>query len=130
MTGPGDFDLRPPRRVRRPSLTPLIDVVFLLLVFFMLVARFGTETALRLDPAAGGGVWQGPPRLIEIGTPLPRLNGVPVPIEDLAEAVGALTETPEDPIVLRAGAGADVQALATVLTRLQAAGHRRLVVME
>ncbi|MEO0362761.1 MAG: biopolymer transporter ExbD, partial [Pseudomonadota bacterium] len=39
------FDLaRAPRR--RPSLTPMIDVVFLLLVFFMLAARFGVELAM------------------------------------------------------------------------------------
>ena len=30
------------------NLTPLIDVVFLLLVFFMLAAQFGRETALDL----------------------------------------------------------------------------------
>lgn len=126
----GGFDLGSPRRVRRPSLTPLIDVVFLLLVFFMLAARFGTEMALPLGPAAGGGIWSGPPRLIEIGADAPRLNGVPVPLDDLAEAMGRLTEAPDDPIVLRTGSGADAQALAAVLGLLRVAGHRRLVVME
>ena len=33
---------------RRPSLTPMIDVVFLLLVFFMLASRFGMDAVLNL----------------------------------------------------------------------------------
>lgn len=35
-------------RRRGPGLTPLIDVVFLLLVFFMLASRFEVESALPL----------------------------------------------------------------------------------
>lgn len=124
------FDLGAPPRLRRPSLTPLVDVVFLLLVFFMLVARFGQEAALPLDPAAGGGVWRGPPRLIELGLGAPRLNGVPVPIEALAQALAPLVASLDDPVVLRAGPEADAAALAAVLGRLRAAGYLRLVVLE
>lgn len=36
------------RRRRGPGLTPLIDVVFLLLVFFMLASRFDRESRLPL----------------------------------------------------------------------------------
>ena len=39
---------RPSRRRRGPGLTPLIDVVFLLLVFFMLASRFDREALLPL----------------------------------------------------------------------------------
>ncbi|MEO1119875.1 MAG: biopolymer transporter ExbD, partial [Pseudomonadota bacterium] len=39
------IDLGPARPRRRlVSLTPLIDVVFLLLIFFMLAARFSVES--------------------------------------------------------------------------------------
>lgn len=39
-----------------PNLTPLIDVVFLLLVFFMLTSHFVTEEALNIDlPVAESG---------------------------------------------------------------------------
>ena len=34
---------------RAPGLTPLIDVVFLLLIFFMLATRFGNESQLPLQ---------------------------------------------------------------------------------
>jgi biopolymer transport protein ExbD len=40
---------RTARARRRPGLTPLIDVVFLLLVFFMLATRFEREALLPLS---------------------------------------------------------------------------------
>ncbi|MEO1612916.1 MAG: biopolymer transporter ExbD, partial [Pseudomonadota bacterium] len=39
---------------RRPSLTPMIDVVFLLLVFFMLAAVGGGPLRLRADGGMEG----------------------------------------------------------------------------
>ena len=60
------FAFAAPRARRRISLTPMIDVVFLLLVFFMLAARFGQEQAIPLAIGAGAGDWDGPPRLIDI----------------------------------------------------------------
>ena len=50
--------------------------------------------------------------------------------ETLAGAFEDLVEEMDDPVVLRAGGDADVQDLAEVLLRLEAAGFRRLVVME
>lgn len=39
---------------KRPSLTPLIDVVFLLLIFFMIVSRLSTEQMQELSlPSIG-----------------------------------------------------------------------------
>ena len=38
---------------RKPSLTPMIDVVFLLLVFFMLASRFGQDNILPLVAGTG-----------------------------------------------------------------------------
>lgn len=124
------IDLGGARRPRRPSLTPLIDVVFLLLVFFMLASRFGGETALGLSTGGGGESWTGPPRLVDVGAGALRLNGVAVTPETLPDALAQLVAAMDDPVVLRAGADADVQALAGVLSRLEAAGFRRLVVME
>ena len=42
------------QRRRGPGLTPLIDVVFLLLVFFMLATRFDREALLPLSVRAAG----------------------------------------------------------------------------
>lgn len=55
------------RRRHKPSLTPMIDVVFLLLVFFMLASRFGQDVAIDLPlGVASDRPYQGPPRLIDV----------------------------------------------------------------
>jgi len=45
---------RPARRQARIGLTPLIDVVFILLLFFMLTTRFGQQQAMELNLRADG----------------------------------------------------------------------------
>jgi biopolymer transport protein ExbD len=115
---------------RRPSLTPMIDVVFLLLVFFMLAAHFGQDGAL--DLAIGAGVaqdWQGPPRLLEITADGLRLNGGAIAPEALGRALSRLTETPTDPIVIRAGDAVSLQRLLDVMSGLRADGFTNLVLV-
>jgi len=130
---PRAMSFGPPRRPRRPSLTPMIDVVFLLLVFFMLAARFGGEGALTLALAGPGAAadWTGPPRLVEVapGGAI-RLNGVALPAADLPAALAPLMAGPGDPVVLRAADGAATGALVAVLDGLRAAGFTRLAVVE
>ncbi|MGH1457832.1 MAG: ExbD/TolR family protein [Paracoccaceae bacterium] len=118
------------RRRRRPSLTPMIDVVFLLLVFFMLASRFGMDTALPMPLATGGGDYAGPPRLIEILPHGVQLNGVDVDEAALGARLGALTASREDVIILRGGEGAVLQRIVTVAEALRRAGFTRLVVIE
>ena len=126
------FAFDTPRPRRRPSLTPMIDVVFLLLVFFMLAARFGMDTHLPLNAAgtAQGAAYSGPPRLVEIRPGAVRLNGQAVAPEALADAVLALTRAPSDTVVLRARDGADLQRVVDVMQRLADAGLRALVLVE
>jgi biopolymer transport protein ExbD len=124
------FAFDTPRRPRRPSLTPMIDVVFLLLVFFMLAARFGAETALGVATGGAHGDWKGPPRLVEIDAEGVRLNGVRLPRASLAAALSPLMPTADSPVVLRAVPGAEVSDLADVLGRLRAAGIGSVVVVE
>lgn len=118
-----------PRR-RRPNLTPMIDVVFLLLVFFMLASRFGMDTALPLSVAGQGGDYSGPPRLVEIRPEVISLNGIVVAPEELTTALAPLMAAPDDVIVLRARDGADLQDLVGVMDALTAVGHSRLVLVE
>lgn len=115
---------------RRPNLTPMIDVVFLLLVFFMLVSRFGIERVIPLSFAGSGGTYTGPPRLVDLGPLDVRLNGVPLAPDDLVAQLGLLMTGPDDAIILRARDGADLQALVAVMERLGQAGFSRLVLVE
>jgi biopolymer transport protein ExbD len=115
---------------RKPSLTPMIDVVFLLLVFFMLAARFGTDMALPLSGAGTGTDYSGPPRMIGITTEATTLNGVEINLTVLAAALENLTETLDDIIVLRSRGGASLQHLTDVTDVLMQAGFSRLVLVE
>jgi len=124
------FVFASPRTGRKPSLTPMIDVVFLLLVFFMLAARFGTDMALSLSAAGIGTDYSGPPRMIGITTEATTLNGVEINLKELAAALETLTETSEDIIVLRPRDGASLQHLTDVTDVLMQAGFSRLVLVE
>jgi len=116
---------------RRTNLTPMIDVVFLLLVFFMLVSRFGVDRALPLVVAGGAGAgWSGPPRLVDVAPGGVALNGVSLPPEALAAALAPLMQGPGDAIILRPRDEVGLQALIAVMDRLGAAGFTRLVLVD
>jgi biopolymer transport protein ExbD len=122
----------PVRQRRRLNMTPMIDVVLLLLVFFMMVSRFGTVQGLPLGLATGGAAeaWAGPPRLVDVTPQGPELNGVAVPVSALIAALTPLMATPGDPVILRARDGADVQGLVAVLDALRGAGMTRILLVE
>ncbi|ARC87545.1 biopolymer transporter ExbD [Rhodovulum sp. MB263] len=123
--------LQPAAARRRPSLTPMVDVVFLLLVFFMLAARMGAEVALPVAGGAGGSAeWSGPPRLIDIGPETLALNGVETPLDALAGALAPLVSGPSDPVVLRPRDGAELQRVIEVIETLSAAGYSQPILVE
>ena len=116
-------------RRRRIGLTPMIDVVFLLLVFFMLAARFGITDAIPVTLSGGSAqLYDGPPRLITVLPDAVRVNGI-----DTADPVASLTPlmgTETDIILLRARDGASVQHLLDAMGTLRRAGWTNLVVLE
>lgn len=125
------FTLASPRKPRRPGLTPMIDVVFLLLVFFMLAARFGLDSTLELGIAAGQAQWQGPPRLIEVTPQETRLNGTPHAPEAIIAALDGLSQDPaRDTVLIRARDGASLQQVVTLMERLRAGGYGQLMLVE
>lgn len=125
------FHFAAPRPARRPSLTPMIDVVFLLLVFFMLAARFGQDVGLALSPAGSDSArYEGPPRLVEFDSAGLWLNGVATAPGDLPDALADLMPDPTALIILRPREGASVQDLTRISELLQGAGITQLVVIE
>lgn len=115
---------------RRPSLTPMIDVVFLLLVFFMLAARFGQDEAIKLTAGSGSAAWVGAPRLLELRETGLLLNGAPVAADDLAAALGELMPASDAPVVVHATGRADLAALTALIDLLSGAGISNVVLVE
>jgi len=124
---PGSPTLRNrPRRRARVSLTPLIDVVFILLVFFMLASSFTDWRSIRLTSAETGGA-PAPgmvgAMLVEIRPEGVRLSGQPMAPDDLAARLAARLEThPDTRVLVRPAGGVEMQRLVDLLDRLAAAG--------
>ena len=110
-------------RRRRPSLTPMIDVVFLLLIFFMLVARFGVDKVIDINlPSALGqsSQYEGAPRLVEIKSGnIVSLNGTEISLDQLSSKLSQLMPSPNALIIVRSSAEANTQDLLDVLLYLK-----------
>lgn len=108
----------------------MIDVVFLLLVFFMLASRFGTDMHIPMQIAGQGSGYSGPPRLIDVRPESLSVNGVEMPTESMIEVLQGLVEEPTDTIILRAKDEATLQRVVGVMDELGAAGFTRIVLVE
>ena len=110
-------------RRRRPSLTPMIDVVFLLLIFFMLVARFGVDKVIDINlPSALGqsSQYEGAPRLVEIKSGnIVSLNATQISLDQLSSKLSQLMPSPNALIIVRSSAEANTQDLLDVLLYLK-----------
>ena len=115
---------------KRPSLTPMIDVVFLLLVFFMLASQFGIDRALSLNAGGTAQAYAGPPRLVTIEANAIYLNGALMRVDALVAGLTPLMQSPQDAIVLKPDDKAPLQAMMDVASALNAAGFTQLLVLE
>lgn len=108
---------------RRPlvSLTPLIDVVFILLVFFMLASSYLDWRAIDLSvpaEASAAGTLEGA-LLVEVRSGGLRLGGVPMAAGELAGRVRErLEEAPETRVLVKPAEGVTLQQAVDVLDRL------------
>ncbi|WP_241481172.1 ExbD/TolR family protein [Ruegeria sp. ANG-S4] len=79
--------------VRRPmSMTPLIDVIFLLLLFFMLSSTFSRFGEIELTQASAGAAETTEPSerfFVQLGAERLSLNGVPLALDELATELQA-----------------------------------------
>ena len=125
------FDFERAERRRGPNLTPMIDVVFLLLVFFMLVSSFESGRTMPVSAAPGdGAAWRGAPRLVTVAPESLRLNGVATDLAQLGGEVVLLMPDAGAPVVLRPADGVALQRMVVVIDALSAAGVRRIVIAE
>ncbi len=82
------------RRRRKLSMTSLIDVIFLLLLFFMLTSTFSKFSEVELSAAGSGAPTSSdtPPLFLQLETGSLRLNGDALFMTDLAMSTLAQAE--------------------------------------
>ena len=119
---------KPNRRPRRTiGLTPLIDVVFILLLFFMLASSFRDWRGIALPPpssAAQGTTWNGA-LLVEIQKDGLRLSGQELSLYELTARLAAyLEKAPDRRVLVSPRDGVSLQETVTVLDRIGATGAR------
>jgi len=111
---------RPIRRQKPISLTPLVDVIFLLLLFFMLSSTFTTFGEIDLGaPATGGGNGKVPEALLTIDGSRLRLNGREVDSASLEDSTRALLERDIDGLLILARGETSTQQLVEIISRLR-----------
>ncbi|NBC47450.1 MAG: biopolymer transporter ExbD [Gammaproteobacteria bacterium] len=116
-----------PRRPRRRliTLTPLIDVVFILLLFFMLASRLTQLDAIPVDaPARAQAATPTPALLLRIHADGQLdLNGEPIPAGELEPALsGWLERAPTLRVLLQPADQVPLQTTLGVFDRVAAAG--------
>lgn len=127
QNSPQPRQLATTRQRRRPliSLTPLIDVVFILLIFFMLASSFQDWRTIDLSaPAqAGAGNAMEGALLVEVRPQGLRLGGQPVSRAALAAQVKQrIAESPERKVLVQAAQGVPLQRAVDILDLLAATG--------
>lgn len=125
-----------PRRREDPevNLTPLIDVVFLLLIFFMVSTTFTRETELKVQlPEAGGEAVEQPADAVEVVVSADGryfVNERAVVNSELATLRRAIEKAAggrrDVPLVIRADARAEHQAVVRAMDAAGRAGFERL----
>jgi biopolymer transport protein ExbD len=115
----------PRRRRALISMTPLIDVVFILLIFFMLASSFLNWRIIGLDLPGPGGTppAASQPLVVEVQADGIVLAGERLDLEGLVERVAPrIAEDPERAVLVRPAAGVPLQDAIRVLDRLGVAG--------
>jgi biopolymer transport protein ExbD len=122
-----------PRRKRSVSLTPLIDVVFNLLLFFMLASSLAKWSGLELATGSESASADDTPAadVYLLGAGELRYEGERYPLVDLAERLSVeLKQERISSVILRAEEGVLLHELIDSFDRLSHAGIRALALGE
>lgn len=114
------------RRRRTAGLAPMIDVVFLLLIFFLLAARGQPALEIPLREAGGDGdsrLW-----VVDVHPFQVRISGASATLESLAAKVQDSAVNANDLVVVRPREQATVQRMMDTLDALRQVGLRRIAV--
>ncbi len=114
------------------DLTPMLDVVFIMLIFFIVTATFVKEAGIEVDrPAATTADRQDLANILIALTPDDEiwLDGERMDERDLATAIKRLhAENPQGSVVIQADKASTHKALRTVMDAVQQAGVPQVAV--
>ena len=122
------FDFQRSFHRRRPSLTPIIDVVFLLLVFFMLASTFNVDKKVNLlsEIISGSSHYDDNPRLIEIKSDKLLINGVEADDNVAIKRLEEITQDLSQIIIVKVLADTSTQRMLDVIELLKSSGFSNL----
>ncbi len=131
---PSKLVLHQPHRRAVISLTPLIDVVFILLVFFMLASSFLDWRSITLDtvlpPPSSRQATDQRPLLLSVSAEQTRLNGEPLSMDVLLPRLQQrLDADPNATVRVQPLGDTSLQAVVAVLDELKLAGITRLAMV-
>ncbi len=123
------FSRPKPTRDGEANLIPLINIVFLLLIFFMLAGRLAPTELMALEPPRSDSLRSAQVTtlvvLVDQGGQI-RLEGETLDKETLAERIALhLADGPQS-VQIKADAGLDAMQLLDLLEQLRAAGAEEL----
>lgn len=114
---------------RKLSLTSLIDVIFLLLLFFMLSSTFAQFSEVDLTTAGQGQTEAGTrPIFIQLRADELRVNARTVPLDALAAAIAPLAEG-DTRALISTDANVSAQRLTDLLVALRGIPHLSVQVL-
>ena len=116
-----------PLRRRALSLTSLIDVIFLLLLFFMLTTTFTRTGDLPFSVGGAGAASSEPPIFLRLEVADMSINGKSTPLVEAAETIAALSQSAT--VLISPQPGVTAQRLVDVLAALRGLAGARLHVL-
>ncbi|MEM6939717.1 MAG: biopolymer transporter ExbD [Pseudomonadota bacterium] len=117
---------RPPARQQPETIIALIDVVFFLLVFFMLIGRMDATAPFDVTPpeaTTGSDMPAGGITLSVSATGFMALNGIPA-ADPVPLILAQLAQAPDTLVRINSHREAELRHILPLIARLEAAGAR------
>lgn len=113
--------LRATRKRRKLSMTSLIDVIFLLLLFFMLSSTFSRFAEVELQAATAGQTTNPDPNIMFLRATKSglSLNGSDIALGDLSAKISALHSAKPSILLLNVGQDVTAQHMTDILVALR-----------
>ena len=117
---------------KRIILTPMIDVLFIILIFFMLVSSFNLDRGINIQSfsALGSSINSKVIAVIDIGKDKRLINGLEVKIDNLADELINLGTKKEIQIFLRPSEDLPVQDMIDVFDELSLKNFQNVYILE